>query len=222
MVPVLECVQVLGASVYESAGFSVDETSANAFSSPTYAGAWYAYDLVRQGMSGGSSMEDRYAPSISAGGEMDGIAFGPGPNSASTPSPTDGPFASQDQNSQQQQGLFVPHTPGPSQRANQSQSTSVFSPPFSNSVAFSPLQYPYGGSSPSPGSVPSPSHEASHPSNVGSGLAQRYITSRMTLIATPPVHHLLVLGWADRRTSGRQENSNYAYLSFPPFILLFF
>ncbi|KAL5481145.1 hypothetical protein ACEPAI_10086 [Sanghuangporus weigelae] len=107
---------------------------------------------------------------------MDGIAFGPGPNSASTPSPTDGPFASQDQNSQQQQGLFVPHTPGPSQRANQSQSTSVFSPPFSNSVAFSPLQYPYGGSSPSPGSVPSPSHEASHPSNVGAGFVQGYIS----------------------------------------------
>ncbi|KAL5481150.1 hypothetical protein ACEPAI_10091 [Sanghuangporus weigelae] len=174
-----------GAGVYETVGFAADETSSSAFPSPMYAyppysdmesGAWHAYDLVGQGMSGGSSMEDRYAPSISAGGEMDGIAFGPGPNSTSTPSPIEGPFTSQCQNSQQQQGLFTPHTPGPSQCASQSQSTSVFSPPLSHSVAHTPLQYPYGESSPSPGSVPSPFHGTSHPSNVGGGFAQGYIT----------------------------------------------
>ncbi|KAL5522823.1 hypothetical protein ACEPAG_8841 [Sanghuangporus baumii] len=168
-----------GAGVHESAGFVADETSASAFSSPTYAyppysdmesGAWYAYDLVGQGMSGGSSMEDRYAPDISAGGEMDGIAFGPGQNAASTPSPTEGPFTSQDQNSQQQRGIFTPHTPGLSQSESQSQATSVFSPPLSHSVAHMPLQYPYGGSSPSPCSVPRPFHGASHPSSVGERL----------------------------------------------------
>ncbi|KAL5522829.1 hypothetical protein ACEPAG_8847 [Sanghuangporus baumii] len=174
-----------GAGVYESAGFVADETSASAFSSPTYAyppysdmesGTWYAYDLVGQGMSGGHSIEDRYASSISAGGEMDGIAFGPGPNSVSTPSPTEGPFTSQDQNSQQQQGLFVPHTPGLSQSESQSQGTSVFSPPLSHSVAHTPLQYPYGGSSPSPGSVPRPFHGASHSDNIGGGFVQGYIS----------------------------------------------
>ncbi|KAL5522826.1 hypothetical protein ACEPAG_8844 [Sanghuangporus baumii] len=162
-----------------NAGFAADETNTSAFSSPTYAyppysdmesGAWYAYDLVGQGMSGGSWMEDRYAPNISAGGEMDGIAFGPSPNPTSKPNPTEGPFASQVQNSQQQQGLFAPHTPGLSQSESQSQATSVFSPPLSHSVAHMPLQYPYGGSSPSPCSVPSPFHGASHSSSVGERL----------------------------------------------------
>ncbi|KAL5498896.1 hypothetical protein ACEPAH_1414 [Sanghuangporus vaninii] len=173
-----------GAGVYESAGFAADETSASAFSSPTYAyppysdmesGAWYGYDLIGQDMSGGSSMEDRYAPGISAGGEMDGIAFGPGPNSTSTPSPIEGPLASQEQNLRQQQGLFSPHTPGPSHSESQSQGTSVFSP-LSHNAAHTPLQYPYGGSSPSSGSVPSPFHGASHPSNVGGGFVQGYIS----------------------------------------------